>query len=156
MNNCRARADISSSKPKGGARRGVTSSAICLALALWVAACGGPESEIRKRLSEPELKVFNRGVILSTPCWTCHDLYGEQNKVGPHLKDIIGRRAGTANFGGYSQAMKDSNITWNEENLAAFLIDVSATIPGTTMNSNGPSNPADAAALAFYLSQLSR
>ena len=54
-------------------------------MAFAIAGCGGPEREIRKTLNASELALFDRGQRLSTPCWSCHDLYGEQNKVGPFL-----------------------------------------------------------------------
>jgi cytochrome c len=125
--------------------------ATCLALASCFTACGGPEPEIRARLSKRELVIFNRGKSLSTPCWSCHDLYGEQNKVGPYLTGMYGRKAGGARFGAYSPAMKNSNIVWSDATLRAYLMDVTGFIPGTTMNAPGPSNRADVDALIFYL-----
>jgi cytochrome c len=127
---------------------------ICLALASSISACGGPEPEIRARLSEREREIFDRGKRLSTPCWACHDLYGEQNKVGPYLSGLYGRTAGSARFAGYSQAMKNSNVIWNDASLRAFLLNVSGYIPGTSMNATGPAGRVDVDALVFYLGQV--
>lgn len=121
---------------------------------LVLVGCGGPEGEIRKTLTEAERVQFDLGQRLSTPCWSCHDLYGEQNKVGPYLSGLYGRAAGTADFPGYSQAMKASGVVWNERSLRAFLLDPSHFVPGTTMVASGPRNAADVAALVFYLRHI--
>lgn len=118
-------------------------------------ACGGPEGEIRASLSVAERAQFDRGRQLSTPCWSCHDLYGEQNKVGPYLAGVYGRRAGSANFPGYSEAMRNAGIVWDETTLRQFLLDPPRFVPGTTMVASGPRNVADVDALVFYLARVS-
>ena len=118
--------------------------------------CGGPEREIRGRLSPAERDRFDRGQRLSTACWSCHDLYGEQNKVGPYLAGFYGRDAGSANFPGYSEPMKRSGIIWDERSLRAYLSNPSGLIPGTTMVASGPQNPGDLSALVFYLRHVSQ
>jgi cytochrome c len=121
-----------------------------------VSGCGGPEREIRSRLSAAERDLFDRGQRLSTPCWSCHDLYGEQNKVGPYLAGLNGRRAGSANFPGYSASMKRSGVVWDERSLRSYLLNPSAFIPGTTMVASGPGNPVDSSALVFYLMHVTK
>ena len=119
-----------------------------------LSACGGPEGEIRKTLSASERSLFDQGQRLSTPCWSCHDLYGKQNKVGPYLAGLYGRKAGTANFPSFSEAMKSSGVVWNERSLRSFLLDTSGFIPGTTMVASGPRGAADVSALVFYLKHV--
>lgn len=123
---------------------------------LFMMACGGPEAEIRANLNAAELETFSRGQQLSTPCWSCHDLYGEQNKVGPYLSGLYGRRAGSIRFPGYSEAMKTSGIIWNERSLRAYLLNPSSFVPGTSMVSSGPRSPAEVEALVFYLQLVTR
>jgi cytochrome c len=125
-------------------------------LSLSLLSCGGPEAEIRAGLSAAERETFDRGQRLSTPCWSCHDLYGEQNKVGPYLAGVYGRKAGSANFPGYSEAMKDSGVVWNERSLRAFLLNTNGFIPGTNMVSSGPQSSSDVGALVFYLMHVTR
>jgi cytochrome c len=127
-----------------------------LAASLFVLACGGPEREIRAQLSPADRNLFDRGQRLSTACWSCHDLYGEQNKVGPYLAGLYGRKAGSANFPGYSEAMRRSGVTWDEASLRSFLLNTHGVIPGTTMVASGPGNSADVAALVFYLKYVTR
>lgn len=124
---------------------------MCFLALAFVTACAGPEAEIRAQLSERDRETFDRGKSLSTPCWACHDLYGEQNKVGPYLHGLYGRKAGSAAFGGYSEAMKNSPVIWSNDSLERFLLDVGGFIPGTTMNASGPGSRSDIEALVFYL-----
>ncbi|MCP5041291.1 MAG: cytochrome C [bacterium] len=124
--------------------------------AFGISACGGPEGEIRATLSPSERERFDRGRRLSTPCWSCHDLYGEQNKVGPYLAGFYGRRAGSARFPGYSEGLKASGIVWDDRSLRRFLINPTSVVPGTTMVGRGPQGPGDVDALVFYLKHISR
>jgi len=120
----------------------------CLLLAV---ACDGRAREIRSQLSDADLQLFNRGQQLSSPCWSCHDFYGTQNKIGPYLSGVVGRQAAAAEFGGYSDALRGSMIVWDERSLAAFLSDPQRTVPGTTMVSPGVASAGDVEALLFYI-----
>ena len=67
-------------------------------------------------------------------CKPCHQV-GEtaKNTVGPVLNGIIGRKAGTYENYNYSDANKNSGLTWDEETLRAYLTDPKAKVPGTKM-----------------------
>ena len=128
---------------------------VCLLLCLQVA-CDSRVREIRSGLSDPELLLFDRGQKLSSPCWACHDFYGTQNKVGPHLSRLYGRRVGESSFPGYSEAMRRSGIVWNDRTLARFLTNPQGFVPGTTMVSPGIASRADLDAMLFYMRQVTR
>lgn len=113
--------------------------------------CDMRAREIRSQLSDGELQRFVRGQQLSSPCWSCHDFYGTQNKIGPHLSGIYGRHAGSASFGGYSDAMRQSMIVWDDDSLGRYLSNPAAYVPGTTMVSPGVASAEDRAALLFYM-----
>ena len=66
--------------------------------------------------AEDGKKVFNK-------CKACHVVDDEKNRVGPHLVGIIGRPAGTVEGFKYSDAMKNSGITWDEVTIAEYLAD---------------------------------
>ena len=70
--------------------------------------------------------------LFAAKCASCHNLTSEHN-VGPHLKNVIGRRAGNVEGFNASEAITDLNITWTRENLAQFITDPDAFAPGTTM-----------------------
>jgi len=67
-------------------------------------------------------------------CQPCHDV-GEtaKNKLGPELNGLDGRKAGTVENGTYSQGMKNSGITWNEQAFREFVSNPAAKVSGTTM-----------------------
>lgn len=71
-------------------------------------------------------------VLFAAKCASCHNLIPEHN-VGPHLKNLMGRRVGDVEGFDTSDAIADLNITWTRENLARFIIDPDAFAPGTTM-----------------------
>lgn len=119
-----------------------------------LSSCDSRGREIRARLSDEERVVFDRGNQLASPCWTCHDFYGTQNKVGPHLSGLVGRRAGDSTYGGYSDALRRTGVIWDRESLDAFLAQPQRFAPGTTMISPGIADPGDRAALIFYIEQV--
>ena len=112
--------------------------------------CDSRSREIRSQLSDDELQRFQRGQQVSSPCWSCHDFYGKQNKIGPYLSGVYGRPAGGAEWGGYSPAMRESEIVWSDETLAAYVSAPQQTVPGTTMVSDGVRGQ-DLEALLFWM-----
>jgi cytochrome c len=67
-------------------------------------------------------------------CLACHAVGdGARNKVGPQLNGLDGRKAGTAPDYSYSDANKNSGITWNEAIFKEYIKDPKAKIPGTKM-----------------------
>jgi len=67
-------------------------------------------------------KVFNK-------CKACHEVATEKNKVGPHLRGLFGRTAGTVEGFAYSDEMKALGIVWSEETLKPYLVDPKAVVP---------------------------
>ncbi len=50
-------------------------------------------------------------------CKTCHTFDPGKKKIGPHLKGVVGRKAGAVEGYKYSKAMKAADIVWDEANL---------------------------------------
>jgi cytochrome c len=67
-------------------------------------------------------------------CAPCHSV-GEDaaNKVGPLLNGLDGRKAGVVEGFNYSDANKNSGITWNEQSFEEYIKDPRAKVPGTKM-----------------------
>ncbi len=90
-----------------------------------------------------------RGEQVYARCQACHAL--AQDRVGPHHCGLLGRRAGSVPGFAYSQAMKDSRITWDEKTLDQFLSGPLKTMPGTSMTYDGVPDAKDRADLIAYL-----
>jgi cytochrome c len=54
-------------------------------------------------------------------CAACHSTSRGENRTGPSLARIIGRKSGTAPGFNYSPGLKAANITWSNESLDRWL-----------------------------------
>ena len=89
-------------------------------------------------------------------CQACHSLKEGQNRVGPSLHGIIGRKAGSlASFTRYSPAMKSADVVWNEETLNKYLKNPRAFVPGNAMAFPGLPKEEDRENLIAFLKQAS-
>jgi cytochrome c len=86
-------------------------------------------------------------------CADCHSP-GANDGVGPGLKGVFGRRAGTKDGFIYSPALAKARIVWDAAALDAFLADPKAAAPGTTMTWPGDADPKERADLIAYLRTL--
>lgn len=86
-----------------------------------------------------------------TRCGTCHSLDPGQNRAGPSLAGVIGRKAGSVEGARYSQALQKSDVTWDAQSLDSFLADPRGTVPGTSMTVR-LADAAQRAAIIAYLS----
>jgi len=74
------------------------------------------------------------GKAVFNQCKACHQVGPEaKNGVGPILNGIVGRKAGEGASYNYSDANKNSGLTWDEATLRAYLTDPKAKVPGTKM-----------------------
>jgi cytochrome c len=90
-------------------------------------------------------------------CLACHAV-GEnaKNKVGPALNGLEGRKSGTVEGYSYSEANKNSGITWNKEVFLEYIRDPKAKIPGTKMIFAGIKNETEAGNLWAFLAQYDK
>ncbi len=87
------------------------------------------------------------------PCSVCHSVNGE-NRTGPTLQGIIGRKSGSVPGFRYSHAMKSAAIIWDEASLNRYLEDPQAVVPGNVMPFSGIADGAQRAAIIAYLKTL--
>jgi cytochrome c len=93
-----------------------------------------------------------RGRILFLRCASCHDISDQVSmKIGPNLKGVVGRVAGSQPGFAYSAAMKSKSITWTPAMLDRWLTKPDAVVPGTIMAFEGMPNEADRKALIAFL-----
>jgi cytochrome c len=92
--------------------------------------------------------------VFHAKCTICHSISQGQNRVGPSLFGVVGRKAGTAPNYSYSEAMKTSGKTWDAATLDVYLTNPRGTVPGTKMAFGGLGDATDRANLIAYLSTV--
>jgi cytochrome c len=71
--------------------------------------------------------------LFRAQCMGCHSLAPGDNRAGPTLHGLFGRKAGTIEGFDFSPAIRESEIEWSAETLDMFLADPQGVIPGTRM-----------------------
>ncbi len=100
-----------------------------------------------------------RGEEVFGQCRSCHQIgQGAEDRIGPHLNGIFGRRAGMHDGFRYSDDMAmmgADGLTWELETLNAYLENPKALVSRTRMNFAGLKDPQDRADILAYLRQFS-
>jgi cytochrome c len=91
-------------------------------------------------------------------CAACHVVDSDDKKVGPSLKGVFGRTAGTQMDFKYSNKMIDAGaggLVWDEDNIAEYLADPKGYIKGNKMSFAGLKKPDEIENVIAYLKQFS-
>ncbi|MCW2282544.1 cytochrome c [Rhodoblastus acidophilus] len=95
------------------------------------------------------------GQKVFTKCAACHKVGpGAKNGVGPELNGLNGRHSGSVEGYAYSDANKNSGITWSEAKFKEYITAPQKVVPGTKMTFPGLPNEADRDNVWAYLSQF--
>ena len=101
-------------------------------------------------LSSPSLSQDRQGadvasgqLAFNNACRTCHSVKEGDNRLGPNLHKIVGRKAGSLANYGYSAAMKDADFVWDKGKLDQFITDPDAVVRDNRMKPYGGLASAD-------------
>ena len=87
-------------------------------------------------------------------CAACHSIAkGGDNKIGPTLWGVLGRKAGSVAGYKYSKAMTAHEKPWSFEEINGFLIKPKDWIKGTKMSFTGLKKETDRAAVILYMNK---
>jgi len=98
----------------------------------------------------------NAGRQAFRKCQACHSLEAGKNLIGPSLADIAGKPAGQVSGYNYSPALKASGVTWNAENLNAFLQAPQKFIPKNKMAFPGIATDSERTNIVAFLASDSQ
>ena len=89
-------------------------------------------------------------------CAACHSIVkGGENKIGPALYNVVGRKVGGVSDYKYSKALSGYEKAWTFEELNGYLIKPAKWIKGTKMAFAGLRKEKDRASVIKYLNQNS-
>jgi cytochrome c len=90
-------------------------------------------------------------------CHICHSIgVGAQNKIGPQLNGIDGRKCGSVDGYSYSEGNRNCSFSWNEAVFLDYIKDPKLKIPGTKKLFSGIKDETEARNLWSYLEQFGR
>lgn len=84
-------------------------------------------------------------------CRTCHSVKEGDNRLGPNLNKIVGRKAGSLPNYNYSQSMKEAGFVWDQDKLTRFMVKPDEVVSGNKMQPYGGVSAEEAAKVVAYL-----
>lgn len=94
---------------------------------------------------------FARGEKVSRKCTACHNFEVKKNKLGPHLVDLLGRKAGSIEGYKFSKALRESGLVWDEFTLDGYLANPRKFVKGGKMIFTGLRKEQDRTAIISYI-----
>jgi cytochrome c len=92
--------------------------------------------------------------VFQANCSICHSVQPDQNKIGPTLFGVVGRKTGAVAGYSYSPANQSANMTWTDATLDKYLEAPRTVMPGTKMTYAGVKDADKRANLISYLDTL--
>lgn len=88
------------------------------------------------RLSQAADDTSHGKELFEKRCTGCHSL--DQDKEGPRLRGIYGRKSASVASFNYSPAMRGAHIVWDDASLEKWLTDPDSVVPDTDMDFRVP------------------
>ena len=91
-------------------------------------------------------------LTFNNACRTCHTTKEGDNRLGPNLHNVIGRKAGSLPNYDFSSAMKGADFIWDKDKLDRFIAKPDEIVPGNSMKPYGGLTSAEdrAKVIAFW------
>ena len=84
-------------------------------------------------------------------CRTCHSVKEGDNRLGPNLNKIVGRKAGVLPNYNYSSSMKEAGFVWDQDKLVRFMVKPDEVVSGNKMQPYGGVSADEAGKIVAYL-----
>jgi cytochrome c len=84
-------------------------------------------------------------------CRTCHSVKEGDNRLGPNLNKIVGRKAGALPDYNYSSSMKEAGFVWDQDKLTRFMVKPDEVVSGNKMQPYGGVSAEEAGKIVAYL-----
>jgi cytochrome c len=107
-------------------------------------------------IARAETTAEDAQVAFNNSCRTCHSIKPGDHRLGPSLHGVIGRKAGSIEGYGFSSAMQQSGVVWDEATLDAFIENPDKVVHGNAMKPyGGIDDPAQRSEIVTYLKSIS-
>jgi cytochrome c len=91
-------------------------------------------------------------LLFNNACRTCHTVKDGDNRLGPNLHAIIGRKSAALKDYGYSDSLAKADLVWDKATLDRFIANPEAVVRGNKMQPyGGMSSAEDRAKIIAYL-----
>jgi cytochrome c len=76
-------------------------------------------------------------LAFNNACRTCHSTRQGDNRLGPSLHHVVGRKAGSLPNYRYSSALQGADFVWDQDKLERFIAKPDEVLPGNAMKPYG-------------------
>jgi cytochrome c len=102
-----------------------------------------------------ETETSDAQLAFNNACRTCHSFKEGDNRLGPSLHGIVGRKSGSLDGFAFSSAMKSAGIVWDEKTLDQFIANPDQVVSGNGMKPfTGISDAKQRSEIVTYLKTL--
>lgn len=96
------------------------------------AACAGVSSDAAEKIAQSNPQGM---VAFNDHCRECHSYLPNDNRLGPSLWGVVGRKAGSEPGFAYSDSLKNTDFSWTPTVLAQWITNPNAVVSGNNMGS---------------------